>query len=265
MPPFNEGTILYMPTSPPGMSITEATHVLQTMDRELKKFPEVLTVFGKMGRAETPTDPAPLGMAETTILLKPRDQWRSGVSWDDLLREMGDKLRYPGMPNLWWMPIQTRTEMLSTGIRSPIGVQVFGADLQTVEHAAVAVEEALAQVPGTRSAFAERSNGGFFLDFNIKRREAARYGLRVEDINKVSEGSPNIVEAMARGDIQLVVNTPLGRQAYSDGEQIRRAAVRYKIPLLTTLSATAASIGAIRALQAKELSVKSLQAHHGLP
>jgi len=185
MPPFNEGTSLHMPTSPRAMPITAPANVLQTMNRELKQFPEVLTVFGKMGRADTPTDPAPLGMAETTILLKPRREWRSGVSWDGLIREMGEKLRYPGMPNLWWMPIQTRTEMLSTGVRAPVGVQIFGGDLKTVEHAGVAIEEALAQVPGTRSVFAERSTVGFFLDFNIKRRQAARYGLRVEDINQV--------------------------------------------------------------------------------
>jgi copper/silver efflux system protein len=227
MPPFNEGTILYMPTSPPGMSITEAANVLQTMDRELKQFPEVLTVFGKMGRADTPTDPAPLGMAETTILLKPRGEWRSGLSWDGLIREMGEKLRYPGMPNLWWMPIQTRTEMLSTGIRSPVGVQIFGGDLQTVEHTAVAIEEALAQVPGTRSAFAERSNGGFFLDFNIKRREAARYGLRVEDINQIlmtAVGGMSVAETV-EGRERYPISVRYAREFRDDPERLQHVLI----------------------------------------
>jgi len=227
MPPFNEGTILYMPTSPPGMSITEAANVLQTMDRELKQFPEVLTVFGKMGRADTPTDPAPLGMAETTILLKPRREWRSGMTWDGLIREMGEKLRYPGMPNLWWMPIQTRTEMLSTGVRAPVGVQIFGGDLKTVEHAGVAIEEALAQVPGTRSVFAERSTGGFFLDFNIKRRQAARYGLRVEDINQVlmtAVGGMSVAETV-EGRERYPISIRYAREFRDDPERLQHVLV----------------------------------------
>lgn len=185
MPPLNEGVILYMPTAPPGMSVTEAAHVLQSMDRELKQFPEVVSVFGKMGRAQSATDPAPIGMAEITIVLKPRSAWRSGKTWADLVREMDEKLRYPGMPNIWWMPIQTRTEMLATGVRSPLGIQVFGDDLETIERTAVAIERVVSRIPGTRSAFAERSTGGFFLDFEIKRAEAARHGLRVRDINDV--------------------------------------------------------------------------------
>jgi copper/silver efflux system protein len=224
MPPFNEGTILYMPTSPPGMSITQAADILQTMDRELKKFPEVLTVFGKMGRADSPTDPAPLGMAEATILLKPRDRWRRGLGWDGLIREMDEKLRYPGMPNLWWMPIQTRTEMLSTGIRSPVGVEIFGADLQTVEHAAVAIEEVLTEVPGTRSAFAERSTGGFFLDFDIKRHEAAKYGLRVEDVNQMlmtAIGGMNVAETV-EGRERYPISIRYAREFRDDPERLRR-------------------------------------------
>ncbi len=185
MPPLNEGTILYMPTAPPGMSITEASNVLQSMDRQLKSFPEVVSVFGKAGRAETATDPAPIGMLETTIVLKPRSEWRDGLTWEGLIREMDETLRYPGMPNVFWMPVQTRTEMLATGIRSPLGIQVFGNDLQTIEHTAVQIEQAVSKVPGTRSAFAERSTGGFFIDFKVDRANAARYGLRVADINRV--------------------------------------------------------------------------------
>ncbi len=126
MPPLNEGVLLYMPTAPPGMSIAESSAVLQRMDRELRAFPEVASVFGKMGRAESATDPAPFGMVETTVVLKPRAAWRKGLTWEALLAEMDAKLQYPGMPNIWWMPIQTRTEMLSTGVRSPLGVQVSG-------------------------------------------------------------------------------------------------------------------------------------------
>jgi Cu(I)/Ag(I) efflux system membrane protein CusA/SilA len=184
MPPLNEGAILYMPTAPPGMSMTEAARVLSLMDQALKRFPEVESVFGKMGRANTATDPAPLGMAETTVVLKPRHEWRKGMTYELLLKEMDEALQFPGMPNIWWMPIQTRTEMLSTGVRSPLGIQVFGDTLEQIEKTAVELERLLLSVPGTRSAFAERSTGGFYLDVEIKRREAARYGLLARDINE---------------------------------------------------------------------------------
>jgi copper/silver efflux system protein len=185
MPPLNEGVLLYMPTAPPGMSVPEASRVLQWMDRRLAEFPEVERVFGKMGRAETATDPAPIGMAETVVVLKPRDQWREGLTWDGLVAEMDAAIQVPGMPNLWWMPIQTRTEMLATGIRSPLGIKVFGDDLETIEATAIEIERAVAQIPGTRSAFADRSTGGFYLDVEIDREKAARLGLRVADINSV--------------------------------------------------------------------------------
>ncbi len=185
MPPLNEGVILYMPSAPPGMSVPEAARVLQDMDRRLASFPEVERVFGKMGRAETPTDPAPIGMAETVVLLKPRDRWREGMTWDLLLQEMDEALQYPGMPNLWWMPVQTRTEMQATGIRSPLGIKIFGGDLGQIEKAAVAIERSVAAIPGTRSAFADRATGGRFLDVEIDREAAARYGLRVQDVNEV--------------------------------------------------------------------------------
>ncbi|HEX7669335.1 MAG TPA: CusA/CzcA family heavy metal efflux RND transporter, partial [Polyangiaceae bacterium] len=169
MPPLNEGVILYMPTAPPGMSENEAAVALQAMDRELKKFPEVVSVFGKEGRVESATDPAPLGMAEVIVVLKPRTEWRKGLTWEDLIRQMDGKLHFPGMPNVFWMPIQTRTEMLATGVRSPLGIEVFGDDLSAIEKAAIAVEHAVSKIPGTRSAFAERSTGGFYIDFDVKR------------------------------------------------------------------------------------------------
>lgn len=185
MPPLNEGAILYMPTAPPGMSSGEAIQVLQSMDRQLAEFPEVVSVFGKMGRARTATDPAPIGMVEATVILKPRDEWRPGVTWDELIAKMDEKLRYPGMPNIWWMPIQTRTEMLSTGIRAPLGIKVFGDDLAEIERAATEIEKVVGEIPGTRSAFADRPTGGFYVDIQTDRREAARYGLTVDDVNNV--------------------------------------------------------------------------------
>jgi len=189
MPPLDEGTLLYMPTAPPGMSMTQAGAVLQQIDRELMGFPEVARVFGKIGRAETPTDPAGLEMVEAIAMLRPASEWRPGMSWDRLVREMDERLRIPGMPNVFWMPIQTRTEMLATGIRSELGVKVFGSDLATIEAVAVEVERALADVPGTRSAVAERSTGGFYLDVRVDRERAARLGIRVRDVNEVVESA----------------------------------------------------------------------------
>jgi Cu(I)/Ag(I) efflux system membrane protein CusA/SilA len=189
MPPLNEGTILYMPTGTPGTSITAAADVLQRMDRELKEFPEVARVFGKIGRADSPTDPAPFSMIETTITLKPVEEWRPGLTWDALVREMDEKLRYPGMPNIFWMPIQTRTEMQATGIRSQLGVKVFGPDLATIERAAIRIEETLGRLPATRSAVAERTTGGFYLDVRVDRDRAARFGVQVRDVNEVIESA----------------------------------------------------------------------------
>jgi Cu(I)/Ag(I) efflux system membrane protein CusA/SilA len=188
------------------------------MDREIKAFPEVESVFGKNGRAETATDPAPFGMVETTIVLKPEDQWRPGMTWDRLKREMDAKLRYPGMPNIWWMPIQTRTEMLSTGIRSKLGIEVFGDDLQQIEDAAIAVERAVSGVPGTNSAFADRSTGGFYLDIIAKREEAARFGLTVADINEVVEtaiGGMTVSETV-EGRQRFPINLRYARELRDD-------------------------------------------------
>lgn len=189
MPPLNEGSILYMPTALPGMSITEATQTLQTMDRIIADIPEVEHVFGKVGRSTSATDPAPLSMVETVVSLKPRDQWREGLDWDGLIQEMDQKLRFPGMPNIFWMPIQTRTEMLATGIRSALGIKIFGPDLKTIEETGIAIEEALQAdprtAPYTRSAFAERTTGGYFLDFSVDRAAAARFGLNVGDVERV--------------------------------------------------------------------------------
>ncbi len=227
MPPLNEGVILYMPTAPPGMSENEASVILQSMDRELKKFPEVASVFGKMGRSETATDPAPLGMAEVTVVLKPRAAWRPGLTWDGLLKEMDEKLHYPGMPNVWWMPVQTRTEMLATGVKSPLGIEVYGDDLEAIEKAAIAVEHAVSKVPGTRSAFAERSTGGFYIDFEVDREAAARHGLSVQDINRVvaqSIGGENVSETI-EGRERYPINVRYAREFRDDPDLLGRTLI----------------------------------------
>jgi Cu(I)/Ag(I) efflux system membrane protein CusA/SilA len=227
MPPLNEGALLYMPTAPPGMSTTEAIAVLQSMDRRLKEFPEVVSVFGKMGRAETATDPAPIGMAETVVILKPRDEWRPDLTWDGLIAEMDEALSYPGMPNIWWMPIQTRTEMLSTGIRSPLGIKVFGDDLETIEAAAIEIEQAVARIQGTRSAFADRSTGGFYLDVTVDREAAGRYGLRVADINAIVATAIGGMEVSrtVEGRERYPITVSYARDYREEPEALRRVLV----------------------------------------
>jgi Cu(I)/Ag(I) efflux system membrane protein CusA/SilA len=179
------------------------------MNRDLAAFPEVARVFGKAGRAETPTDPAGLEMIETVVTLKPREAWRPGMTWDRLVQEMDDKLRYAGMPNLFWMPIQTRTEMLSTGLRSELGVKVYGENAAAIGEASLAIERALAQVEGTRSAVAERLGEGFFLDVRVDRAAVARYGLRVRDVSEAIEAAvggttvSEVVAGRARYPIQV--------------------------------------------------------------
>jgi Cu(I)/Ag(I) efflux system membrane protein CusA/SilA len=185
MPPLNEGTILYMPAAVPGISIREATRILQMQDRILKSFPEVESVFGKAGQADTPTDPAPLSMFETVVQLKPPEQWPAGMTWQKITAEMSEATKTPGMAQLFWMPIQTRTEMLTTGLRSVLGIKVFGPTLEGLQRIGTSIERALADLPNTRSVFSERTTGGYFIDFTVDREAAARYGLRVEDVNQI--------------------------------------------------------------------------------
>jgi len=161
MPPLNEGMIFYMPTTLPGISVTQASRLLQIQDRILKSFPEVERVFGKSGRAETPTDPAPFSMGETTVMLKPENQWRKGMTWDKLVEEMDRALRIPGVANAWTMPIKNRIDMLSTGIRTPVGVKIFGPDLKKIEEIGKQLEAVLQPIAGTRTVFAERVTGGY--------------------------------------------------------------------------------------------------------
>lgn len=189
MPPLYEGTILYMPTTFPGISVTEAGRLLQQMDRKLKSFPEVERVFGKAGRAETSTDPAPFSMMEVIVQLKPREKWRTNVTYEKLIEEMDHALQFPGVTNAWTMPIKARVDMLTTGVRTPVGVKIFGPDLKTIESIGRSIEMVSKEVPGTRSAYAERVSGGYFVDFDIKREEIARYGLTVMDVGRIIESA----------------------------------------------------------------------------
>jgi Cu(I)/Ag(I) efflux system membrane protein CusA/SilA len=185
MPTLNEGTLLYMPATLPGLSITKATELVQKQNEVIKSFPEVASVYGKAGRAATATDPAPLEMFETVINLKPESEWRDGMTTDKLIAEMDQALQFPGISNAWTMPIKARTDMLSTGIRTPIGIKVFGPDLAGLERLAREIEAAVRTVPGTTSAFAERVLGGYYLEIEPDRTALARYGLRIEDVQEV--------------------------------------------------------------------------------
>ncbi len=185
MPTLNEGTLLYMPSSLPGMSVTKAAELMQTQNKIIKTFPEVESVFGKAGRAMTATDPAPLEMFETVINLKPESAWRSGMTMDKLIAELDQALQFPGVSNAWTMPIKARIDMLSTGIRTPIGIKVFGKNLEGIEEVARQVEAAVKKVPGTTSAYAERVTGGYYLNIVPERMQLARYGLTVGELQEV--------------------------------------------------------------------------------
>jgi Cu(I)/Ag(I) efflux system membrane protein CusA/SilA len=209
MPPLNEGDLLYMPTTLPGISITKAKELLQQTDRIIASFPEVHHTFGKVGRAETATDPAPLSMIETTITLKPESEWRKGMTMETLVDELDKAIQYPGLTNAWTMPIKTRIDMLSTGIKTPVGIKIMGEDLNVLNELGEKVEAVISQVPGTLSVYAERVTGGNFLDYEIRRDEAARYGLTVGDVQDIimtAIGGMNItqtVEGLERYPVNL--------------------------------------------------------------
>jgi Cu(I)/Ag(I) efflux system membrane protein CusA/SilA len=209
MPPINEGDLLYMPTTMPGISITETKNILQQTDRIIRTFPEVVSVFGKSGRADTATDPAPLSMIETTIRLKDPKEWPPGETMEDLIRKMDEAVRFPGLSNSWGYPIKIRIDMLSTGIKTPIGLKITGPDLAVLNRLGTQAEALFKRIPETASAFAERTTGGYYLDFDIKRREAARYGLTVGDVQDVIRtalGGMNLsytVEGLERYPVNL--------------------------------------------------------------
>ncbi|RMF15078.1 MAG: efflux RND transporter permease subunit, partial [Candidatus Dadabacteria bacterium] len=213
MPPLNEGTILYMPTTLPGVSITEAQALMQTQDRLLKTLPEVESVFGKVGRARTPTDPAPLSMVETTVVLRPESEWRPGMTWEKLIDEMDRLLKFPGVTNAWTMPIKGRIDMLTTGIRTPVGIKILGPDLETIQELGQTLEGIIQPIEGTRSVYAERVVGGTFLDINVDRAAAGRYGLNVKDVEMIIEtaiGGMN-VDQTVEGPERYPVNVRLAR------------------------------------------------------
>jgi copper/silver efflux system protein len=251
MPPLNEGTILYMPTTLPGISVTEAARLLQTQDRILMRFPEVVSVHGKAGRAETSTDPAPFSMMETIVNLKPPEQWRGKprwysswapewlkaallrevwpdrLSWDDLVAEMNSALQIPGVTNAWTMPIKNRTDMLTTGIRTPVGIKIYGPDLTQIEALGERVEALVREVRGTRSVFAERVAGGYFVDFDLKRPELARYGLTVAEVQDVilsAVGGENVTTTI-EGRARYPVNVRYPRELRDDLDRLGRVLV----------------------------------------
>lgn len=227
MPPLYEGTILYMPTTLPGISVTEAGRLLQIMDRKLRAFPEVEWVFGKAGRAETSTDPAPFSMMEVVVELKPKEQWRPGVTYESLIDEMDKVLQLPGVTNAWTMPIKARIDMLTTGVRTPVGIKIFGPDLKEIERIGQHMEMVLKEVPGTRSVYAERVFGGYFLDFDINRDEIARYGLKLMEVGRIIEsaiGGENITTTI-EGRERYPVNLRYLRELRDDPDELQRVLV----------------------------------------
>jgi copper/silver efflux system protein len=249
MPPLNEGAYLYMPTALPGMSVTEAQRILQIQDRILRDFPEVERVFGKAGRADSPTDPAPFSMVETTITLKPESEWRPMKRWysekpapvrwllswfeperitfDELQSEMDSKLRFAGIPNIWTQPIKNRIDMLATGVRTPIGIKVLGPDLKTIQKLGEELEGVLKDVPGTRNVLAERTAGGYYVDFDLRREDLARYGLSVEDaqITVMSAIGGENITTTVEGRERYPVNVRYGRPYRESIEELKRVLV----------------------------------------
>ena len=222
MPTLNEGTLFYMPVTLPGLSITKAAELLQTQDKIIKSFPEVASVWGKAGRAGTATDPAPTEMTETIINLKPEAEWRPGMTTDKLVSEMDKSLQFPGVSNAWTQPIKARIDMLATGIRTPVGVKVFGTDLKQMEDTARQIEAVLRKVPGTSSAFAERINGGNYLEITPDREQLARYGLMVGDVQRViaSALGAETMTTTVEGRERYAVNLRYPRAIRSDPQAI---------------------------------------------
>ena len=233
MPPLDEGDLLYMPSALPGISAGKVTELLQQTDRLIKTVPEVASVFGKAGRAETATDPAPLEMFETTIQFKPRDQWRTGMTPDRLIQELDAVVNVPGLSNIWVPPIRNRIDMLATGIKSPVGVKVAGMDLREVERLASAVEQAVKAVPGVTSAFAERLTGGRYIDVKVDRDTASRYGLNIADVQSIVSaaiGGDNIGETV-EGLQRFPINVRYPREVRDSVQKLR------DLPVLTARGA----------------------------
>jgi Cu(I)/Ag(I) efflux system membrane protein CusA/SilA len=227
MPPLHEGTILYMPTTLPGVSVAQAQELLQAQDRVLKRFPEVERVFGKAGRADTSTDPAPFSMFETTIVLRPESEWREGMTYEKLIDQMDRAVRTPGVTSAWTMPIKGRIDMLSTGVRTPVGVKVFGDDLKVVERVGEQLESILRKVRGTRSVYAERVAGGYFVDIVPRRDQLARYGLTIGQLQMVIStaiGGENVTTTL-EGRARYPVNVRYPRELRDDPDRLDRVLV----------------------------------------
>lgn len=227
MPPLYEGDLLYMPTTLPGVSVTKARELLQQTDKIIKSFPEVESVFGKIGRAETATDPAPLSMIETTIQLKDESEWRPGMTVDKLIDELNEAVQIPGLTNAWTMPIKTRIDMLSTGIKTPVGIKIAGPDLEILQEIGAKIERVARKIPGTRSVFSERSAGGNYVDFQIDRDAIARYGLNVADVQDVimsAIGGMNITKTV-EGLERYPVNLRYQRDYRNNIEELKRVLV----------------------------------------
>jgi Cu(I)/Ag(I) efflux system membrane protein CusA/SilA len=227
MPPLNEGDLLYMPTTPPGISITKARELLQQTDRVIAKHPQVIHVLGKIGRADTATDPAPLTMIETTIILSPQEEWPDGKTIEEIIRELDAMVQFPGVTNAWTMPIKTRIDMLATGIKTPVGVKLLGDDLETLSEVGVEIEGVLSTLSGTASVYSERVVGGNYIDIRIRREDAARYGLNVVDIQRVVQsaiGGMNVTETV-EGLERYPINVRFPRELRNDLATLRAVAV----------------------------------------
>ena len=234
MPALDEGDLLYMPSALPGLSVSKASQLLQQTDRLIKTVPEVQTVFGKAGRADTATDPAPLEMFETTIQFKPRDQWRAGMTPDKLVDELDRIVKVPGLSNVWVPPIRNRIDMLATGIKSPVGIKVAGADLATIDRLTTQIEAAVKDVPGVSSALAERLTGGRYIDVDVDRLAASRYGLSVADVQAMVStaiGGDNVGEVI-QGRERYPINVRYPREIRDSLERLRA------LPFVTDKGAT---------------------------
>jgi len=227
MPPLYEGSSLYMPTALPGISITQASQLLQEQDRIIKSFPEVESVFGSVGRSDSPTDNAPLDMYDTTIMLKPREQWRSGMTYEKLIREMDKKLQFPGLTNTWTMPVQNRLDMELTGIKTPVGLKIQGPNVEGIQQAGTKLQKVLEGIPELRSVFAERVAEGFYVNVEVDRPEAARYGLTVADVQRAVSsgiGGENIAENV-EGRQRYPINVRYNRDFRDDVEHLRQVVI----------------------------------------
>jgi copper/silver efflux system protein len=228
MPPLYEGSILYMPTALPGLSVGESTRLLQVQDKILREFPEVERVFGSVGRATTPTDNSPMGMVNTVVSLKPREAWRPGMTFERLVAEMDEAVQFPGFPNVWTQPIRNRLDMLLTGIRTPVGIKVLGPDLQVIEEIGQQIERVVQQLPDARSVFAERVTQGYFTNIDIDREAIARYGLTIDDVHEVVQsaiGGQNVTRTF-EGRERYPVNVRYGRDLREDLPAIGRVLIR---------------------------------------